>query len=39
MFGQREFQTKLLIFAVVVLGLSFVLVAILGGLSLVGRLT
>lgn len=34
MFGQREFQTKLLIFAVVVLGLSFVLVAILGGLSL-----
>lgn len=34
MFGQRQFQTKLLILAVVVLGLSFVLVAIWGGLSL-----
>lgn len=34
MFGQREFQTKLLILAVVILGLSFVLVAIWGGLLL-----
>ena len=39
MLGQRELQTKLLILAVIVLGLSFVLVAVWGGLLLASSQT